>query len=482
MAVERVPAEQVEARLRRDNPWWVASGGVQGEIVEWEPRAYFALFLPLVTDVRAKRAVVLMGPRRVGKTVMLHHAIQHLLETGTPRANICYVSLDTPVYHGQGLEDLLGFYVEAAKPAQGEPQYVFFDEVQYLADWEVHLKSLVDSYRGVKFVVSGSAAAVLRRKSVESGAGRFTDFLLPPLTFHEFANFVGCDSLLEEKDHDGGVTQFACAAMDELNDCFVDYLNFGAYPELVAQAHMREDVARHVKGDIIDKVLLKDLPSLYGISDVAELNSFFSMLAYNTAQELSFESLSRASGVSKNTIRRYLEYLEGAYLIQRLDRIDRSAKHFQRARSFKVYLTNPSMWAALFTPVDADSEFMGRLVETAVLAQWFHRPTNMYYANWTQGRDKGEVDLVHLHPDQKPWYATEVKWSDRPFFRPAAELKSLLAFCAANKLKSARVTTRSLGGEKTVQGIRLRFFPAALHCYFVAFNLLGEAGRGRTEL
>ena len=482
MTFDRIPTEQVEARLRRDNPWWSPSGGVQEEISGWEPRAYLELFLPLVTDVRTRRAAVLMGPRRVGKTVMLHHVISHLLKSGTMGANVCYVSLDTPVYHGLGLEDLLGFYVDAAKPVQGKTKYVFFDEVQYLTNWEVHLKSLVDSYRNFKFVVSGSAAAALRRQSVESGAGRFTDFLLPPLTFHEFVQFVGCESLLEERGRSAGITQFGCEDIDALNHCFVEYLNYGGYPELVTQEHLRDDLTRHVRGDIIDKVLLKDLPSLYGISSVAELNSFFSMLAYNTAQELSFESLSKASGVAKNTIRKYLEYLEAAYLIKRVDRIDRSAKHLQRARAFKVYLTNPAMWAALFTPVDADSEFMGRLVETAVFAQWFHRPMNTYYANWACGRERGEVDLVHLHPDLRPWYATEIKWSDRAYFRPEAELKALLGFCGANELNSARVTTRSLEGEKSVDGIRLRYLPAALYCYAVAFNLVGSASHERGEL
>ena len=45
--------------------------------------------------------------------------------------------------------------------------------------WEVHLKSLVDSYRTCKFVVSGSAIAALKFKSIENGTGRFTDFLFP---------------------------------------------------------------------------------------------------------------------------------------------------------------------------------------------------------------------------------------------------------------------------------------------------------------
>lgn len=62
---------------------------------------------------------------------------------------------------------------------------MFFDEIQYLKSWEVHLKALVDRYPNLKFVASGSAAAALRLKSNESGAGRFTEFLLPPLTVRQ---------------------------------------------------------------------------------------------------------------------------------------------------------------------------------------------------------------------------------------------------------------------------------------------------------
>jgi len=61
-----------------------------------------------------------------------------------------------------------------------------------------------------------------------------------------------------------------------------------------------------MRSDIIDKVLLRHLPSLYGISDVRELNSLFTLLAYNSGHEVSLDSLSKNSAVSKNTLKRYL--------------------------------------------------------------------------------------------------------------------------------------------------------------------------------
>jgi len=75
----------------------------------------------------------------------------------------------------------------------------FFNEIQYLKNWEVHLKAIVDSYPSVKCMVSGSAAAALRMKSLESGAGRFTEFLLPPLTFYEYLH------LLKKRKPDPGI-------------------------------------------------------------------------------------------------------------------------------------------------------------------------------------------------------------------------------------------------------------------------------------
>jgi predicted AAA+ superfamily ATPase len=101
----------------------------------------------------------------------------------------------------------------------------------------------------------------------------------------------------------------------------------------------------------VDKVLLRDLPSLYGIKDVQELNSLFTTIAFNTANEFSCETLSVQSGVDKKTIKIYIEYLEAAFLIKKIQRVDQSGKRFEREISFKLYLTNPSLFTALFAPI-----------------------------------------------------------------------------------------------------------------------------------
>lgn len=104
---------------------------------------------------------------------------------------ILYASLDTPLYSGRSLESMVRLFMDAHDHGSDRQLWILFDEVQYHKGWEVHLKSLVDSYPRIRFIASGSAAAALRMKSRESGAVRFTEFLLPPLTFAEYLNFAG---------------------------------------------------------------------------------------------------------------------------------------------------------------------------------------------------------------------------------------------------------------------------------------------------
>ena len=72
--------QQIIGRLRIDNPWWTENE-VPAFYREMRPRMYLDIFYPLVTDLSLNRSIVLMGPRRVGKTVMLFHTIQKLYIT-----------------------------------------------------------------------------------------------------------------------------------------------------------------------------------------------------------------------------------------------------------------------------------------------------------------------------------------------------------------------------------------------------------------
>lgn len=463
-----IPTAKIIERLRYENPWWITKE-IPKTYSSMSKRLYFDLFYPFIIERNIKRALVLMGPRRVGKTVMLFHCIENLIKNEINPQRLFFIGIDNPIYVNLSLEDILALCKESLSLNNLDGCFVFFDEIQYLKDWERHLKVLVDSYPETKFIVSGSAAAALRWHSTESGAGRFTDFLLPPLTFQEYIHLKKLEHLIYDGEIAYGEKNIAyCLAHDikELNREFVHYLNFGGYPEVVLSEKIQGDMGRYVKNDIVDKVLLRDLPSLYGIKDVQELNRFFTYIAYNTGNEFSYEAMSKESGIQKDTLKKYLEYLEAAFLIKVLNKVGVNAKRLKRVTSFKVYLTNPSLRTALFSPITETDSEMGNMVETAILSQWMHREKlNLNYARWKDGRKEGEVDLVLVDDrNYKPVWGVEIKWSNRYFEKPQ-ELKSLMSFCNENKLDSAVITSIDQLGQKNMDALKFTFLPASVYAY-----------------
>ncbi|MDG1508927.1 MAG: DUF4143 domain-containing protein [Flavobacteriaceae bacterium] len=215
--------------------------------------------------------------------------------------------------------------------------------------------------------------------------------------------------------------------------------------------------------------MLRDLPSLYGIKDVQELNSLFTTIAYNSGNEFTYEQLSISSGLAKNTIKRYIEYLEAAFLIRVINKIDQNSKKFKRATSFMIYLTNPSLRSALFAPIEKTDNFIGNMVETAIFSQWGHNTGFIpYYARWKSG----EVDIVSLSIEkQKPLWAVEIKWSNS-YVKSLSKLSNLKSFCEKNNLDRTLVTTLDIEEIKDDDGITYDFTPSSLYCFTVGRNAI----------
>lgn len=444
---------ELKRKIEILNPHW-KTGAIDQSTASLGRREYFNLLYPLIKNSSVHRAIILLGPRRVGKTILLHQTIQKLIDDGVSPKNIIYLSVDTPLLQGLDLDQLLELYLEIHDLQNPDDCYVIFDEIQYLANWENHLKTLVDQYKRTRFIGSGSAAAALKRKSQESGAGRFTDFILPPITFCEYLRLLK----LEET---------ALANIDILNKEFIRYMNFGGYPEAMFNKEIQQNPERFVRSDILEKALLRDLPSLYGIQDIQELTRLFNTLAYQTGNEVTLDGLSKTSGVAKNTIKKYIEYLESAFLIKTVSRVDNCGRTFKRENFFKVYLTNPSMYAALIEPITEDGEAVGSIVETAIFSQLMHDLSgfdSVVYARWSERKKQGEVDLIRLDERFRVAGALEVKWSDR-YFDHAEELSCLIQFCKDCEMNKAVVTSKTKHGSKIIDDTEFIFVPAASVCY-----------------
>lgn len=125
------------------------------------------------------------------------------------------------------------------------------------------------------------------------------------------------------------------------------------------------------------------------------------------------------------------------------------------------------MRAALFSPLDPNSDKVSFLAETAIFAQWFHSTTDIFYSRWQEG----EVDIVSLSANQKIYWAVEVKWSDRHCDN-TSELRMYAEFCRANKLKGMLITSRTRILDCEVDGVHMFMLPASIYCYTVGYNVV----------
>jgi predicted AAA+ superfamily ATPase len=305
-------------------------------------------------------------------------------------------------------------------------------------------------------------------KSIESGAGRFTDYFLPPLTFAEYIDLNGYDDLLSETevDFNGPRRFYKCSNIEKFNNHFVDYINFGGFPEIALNSEKVKNPERVIQKDITDKVIMKDLPGLFGIENTLELQQFFNVLSYRTGEILDYKKVSQETKTDSKTIKKYIKYLEAAFLIKVLHRVDISAKRFKNITQFKVYLTNPSLYTGLFGRISDTDERFPHLVETAVYAQYLHREHEfLRYANWKSCKDEGEVDLIQVSKNyQEVHWAVEVKWSDSP---KAGKLKQ---FMSKNKLSKAVITSKT----KFEDYEDLLIVPNSIYAYVVSKNALDK--------
>lgn len=454
--MKSIDKDQIIKGIERANPWW--SGVSMGKFQDLPRRVHFDHLFHLVIQNDPVRALVLMGPRRVGKTVLIYQLIYQLINHGTPAKKIMYLSLDNPIFRFSSLENLLQWGLEWAG-ANIEEATIFFDEIQYLDTWEQQLKVLVDTYPKTKFVVTGSAAAALHKKSKESGAGRFTNYLLPSLSFYEYLFIKGT---LEK-------TPLQSIDLAKLNSLYLEYLNYGGFPESITSEAIRSQPELYIGQDILDKVLGRDLPSIYGLNNPNELQKLFAALAYNTSNEVSPENISQQAGVSKIDINKYIGFLESAFLIRVIEKTDDSLKNFQRKTHFKIVLTNPSLRSAIFGKLMPDDKDLEALAETAVFSQLI-RPEGVYspykYARWNRGGSKGEVDLVCVDSKNKIVAALEIKWSDR-FANNEEKPKSLISFCKDTGLKEAMMTSKTVYAETEYGGLKIQHFPTSVLCFVI---------------
>lgn len=189
-----IPKNEVQRRLSLDNPWWQVNQKIDAREAQWPRRAFFDEFFNLAKELPSLSTLILTGPRQVGKTVMIRQTISQLLQTEDIHpSQILVLQLASPIYYGRTLQNLIEQFHDLHRPGD-RMQWVFFDDIQYIKDWQAQLSSLVQNYPNIRFVASASAIGTLQKSSSDSDPCQFNHFVLPPLTFFEYLQFTELES------------------------------------------------------------------------------------------------------------------------------------------------------------------------------------------------------------------------------------------------------------------------------------------------
>ncbi len=241
--------------------------------------------------------ISLCGLRRVGKTTLLEKIISDYSKTHGASSTM-YFSMDD--FTQIELLDV----IDAFKEIHGkEPKFVFLDEVQKLENWAEKVKILYDTKK-YKLFISGSQSLFLRKGSSESLAGRIFEFEISSLTFGEYLEFSGKKQLALKP----------LLYSNELEKEFNDYLLTGGFPEMIGKKDVKL-IREYVKNSIVEKIVFSDMPRLYPIEEPAKVAAILDVLVDNPGMMVELTSLSQKLGLSRQTLSKYLEYLEQAHLI-----------------------------------------------------------------------------------------------------------------------------------------------------------------------
>ncbi len=298
----------METILYRFNPWWEGERAAEGKI---DREKYTSKLFPLA---ETKDIVFLTGLRRVGKTTIMKLLIDRLIESGTKPGKVFYVSLDFYGLEKYSIHEIVEAFYKIQNISFSEKTYLFLDEVAYKEKFALQLKNLYDLYN-VKVFASSSSASVLKdKKAALTGRERLVEIL--PLDFWEFLKFKNIR--IRKSD------------LHLLENYFEEFMMIGGIPEYV----LTEDV-EYIK-QLIDDILYKDIVACHNIKEKGVLRDLFYLLMERAGKQVSINRLAKIMGMSPDTVRRFLSYFEGTFMIYLVERCVKLNERIKSPRKLYV--------------------------------------------------------------------------------------------------------------------------------------------------
>lgn len=422
--------EAVDAALVSQNPWHSSGSVPWWQNPRHERPLAAALWRRLLSGASRCHHVIL-GPRRVGKSTVLYQTAQHLIDSGVDPKRIWLARMDHPHLENEDFGEVVRWISERAAATREHPAYLLVDEIAHAVSWDRWLKTFFDDWWPVQIAATSSGWGALRSRQVETGVGRWEEHHLPPCSLGEVLTLaqgiapfpedasVSAAPTLEETLAQLPTSAGASRGVEEARELL---MVTGGFPDLLLRAASElQDVAtgsdagtptRRGRGDVLSRYLaiarsalgeqlagrgvLQDMPHTSGAQLPAQLQRLLFALGAQITGLLSPENLARKHQMARATIDRYVEYLEGAYLIFTLPNYSRNEGASQR-RGRKVYFWDGAVRNAVLErsklPFE-DSEDYGKLLENlaATALRGYAECSGMRLYHWR--REEREVDFV----------------------------------------------------------------------------------------
>ena len=354
------------------------------------------------------KCIIILGARQTGKTTLVKEL---LVDQSFPGL---YLNCDEPSTKSI-LEE-----VSTAKWKQliGEYKIVIVDEAQHIKNIGLKLKLVTDQIPDVQLLVTGSSSLELANEINEPLTGRKWEYFLYPLSWKEVCGKLNMIEQVQQVEQ---------------------RMIYGMYPEVVMKPGREADVINSIAGSY----LYKDLLSYKGIRKPDLLDRLLRALALQISQEVSYNELSNLLQVDKNTIMTYIDLLEKAFIIFKLQPLSRNLRK-EISTSRKIYFFDTGIRNALianFKPLSLRND-TGALWENFMMSErikynhYKRRYVNLYF--W-RTHDRHELDLVEESGGM--FEAFEFKWG-----RQKAQ-KSMEIFNKIYPLRSGKIITKDNMGD-----------------------------------
>jgi len=401
------------------NPWWRTKSFSVPGVPDFKRDAFTQAMRH--TEANHGLALLINGPRRVGKTTIINQIIRCLIdEKKIPVNRILFFSLDDPIIQqlpqkdqGTLFEALLAQWAQVAGTAlRSSPNtlYCFLDEVQRLPRWELYIKRYVDLRYPIRFIISGSASHTIFRKSLESLLGRLVDISLPPFTFREFvryhypehSNFL--TKLSEDVLDIGDVSSVVKfnrrlseaikqTSIPQWNHYADEYAQKGGFPQLWTMATAAERSA-FIDQQFVERVTLEDLRLVKEIRRPEIFHQFLRYAFARTGQEYNLEELASLIHTTRVTLTEALPLLLQTELIRKVERFTGKPVRL-RSTHAKLYAADLVLMQGITKIITSlEGEERGRIAETLAhnVIRLFLGVSDVSYYREPSG--KQEVDFV----------------------------------------------------------------------------------------